>query len=95
MEQWEIDLREKLEKELPDGAYYIGSSKMCAYTGKQGYIHYRVELVRLSKNPPEIDLRGLEAQINSKPVKEWKADLTMDDIDNFIKELNKNIDNGK
>lgn len=50
MEQWEIDLRARLDKEVPDGAYQIGSGKWIVWTGKLGYINYLVELRRHVKN---------------------------------------------
>jgi hypothetical protein len=50
MEQWEKELRKKLEKELPEGGYDIGNSGMACWTGKQGYIEYRVALIKAINN---------------------------------------------
>jgi len=44
MEQWEKELREKLQKELPEGAYEIGVLPMIAWTGKGGKINFEVAL---------------------------------------------------
>jgi len=45
MEDWEKELREKLQKELPHGAYYIGEKPgLQLVTGKGGEIEYRVML---------------------------------------------------
>lgn len=50
MEQWEIDLRAKLEKEVSDGIYNIGNKDTGAcLTGKDGYINFLVELQRLAQ----------------------------------------------
>jgi hypothetical protein len=43
-EQWEIDLRSKLNAELPDGSYNIGNSSFPCYTGKQGFIEFEVAI---------------------------------------------------
>lgn len=51
MEQWEIDLREKLQRELPDGCYdhsvpsKEGRSIVC-YSGKGGEIEVRVAIAK-------------------------------------------------
>lgn len=44
MEDWEIELRRRLELELPEGFYDISSDRMIVGTGKQGYINYMVAL---------------------------------------------------
>jgi hypothetical protein len=44
MEEWEKELREKLQKELPEGPYQIGVPPMMAYTGKGGRIEFEVAL---------------------------------------------------
>jgi len=49
MEQWEKDLRERLNKEIPDGNYEIKEGKVYAITGKNGYIEFQVELYKLIK----------------------------------------------
>jgi len=53
MEKWEKELREKLQAEMPERLYTIGSGKLTAVTGKAGYIDYRVamqqELRKLAK----------------------------------------------
>lgn len=48
MEQWEIDLRNKLSKEVSDGLFNIGTDTPCL-TGKEGYINFLVEIERLCK----------------------------------------------
>ncbi len=52
MEDWEKELREKLNKELLEGSYQIGdpTSGFIAFTGKQGKINFEVELTRYIKN---------------------------------------------
>lgn len=46
MEQWEIDLRAKLQAELPDGGYDISAGDLRLFTGKGGKIEFEVELQR-------------------------------------------------
>lgn len=46
MEQWEIDLRERLNKELEDKMYQIGEGEFVVFTGKQGKIEFEVSLER-------------------------------------------------
>ncbi len=51
MEQWEIELRERLQKELPEGAYELGDGVgFIALTGKQGKIESEVIFQRLIRN---------------------------------------------
>lgn len=49
MEQWEIDLRSKLEKNIKPGLYDISSPGMNVQTGKGGYIEYMVAIHRAMK----------------------------------------------
>ena len=50
MEQWEVDLRARLEKEIPEGSYQLGCDKDCPLdhkhwfilSGKGGYIENEV-----------------------------------------------------
>ncbi len=95
MEQWEKELREKLKKQLPEGGYDIGNSGMACWTGKQGYIEYRVAFIKaISKfnwsahnanndqdNPTFeiLDPPPHPADI-SKSVNEWKEVLSVDEI---------------
>jgi len=51
-EQWEIDLREKLDKELEDCPYEIEADGMIIVTGKSGYINFKVGLQKQFDNPP-------------------------------------------
>lgn len=45
MEDWEIELRRKLESELPDGFYNVfGTDDPIIGTSKQGYINYMVAI---------------------------------------------------
>lgn len=50
MEQWEEELRKKLHKTLPDGAYHHEweheGRKMNLHTGKGGEIEIRVEMAK-------------------------------------------------
>lgn len=50
MEQWEIDLRIKLEKELPEGAYEVSGANLVLWTGKQGKINDEVAFYKAYKN---------------------------------------------
>jgi len=50
MEQWEKDIRERLERELPDGPYNISSGDFRVFTGKVGKIEYEVALERLLRD---------------------------------------------
>jgi len=65
MEQWEIDLRAKLELEVENGYYQIGSNGWVVGTGKGGYINYQVALVKAAKE--YVPNRGVEDQIKSCP----------------------------
>jgi len=47
MEDWEIELRAKLDKEIPNGAYQIGTPPVVAWTGKGGYIDFHIEMERV------------------------------------------------
>ena len=51
---WEKELREKLNKELPDGVYDIGHGNFVCYTGKQGKIELEVEVMK------ELKKRGIK-----------------------------------
>jgi hypothetical protein len=62
MEQWEIDLRDELDKEIPKGIYNIGSEGTVVYTGKLGVINYIVML--------EKEIRGLSQLIREQIRKE-------------------------
>lgn len=45
MEDWEIELRRKLESELPDGFYNVlGKNDLIIGTSKQGYINCMVAI---------------------------------------------------
>jgi hypothetical protein len=46
MEQWEKELREKLQKKIKPGIYDVSAGKFVAYTGMQGKIDFEVELER-------------------------------------------------
>ena len=86
MEQWEIDLRARLEKDLPEGHYQIGpydEKGLVLYTGKQGKIDYEVAFFRAAKNFRYSP--GLKNQIdfvnpNAKP-------LTQKELEDFLSEL--------
>lgn len=48
MEWWEVELRAKLNQELDDGLYLIGSPPdHIAYTGKQGKIEFDIALQKM------------------------------------------------
>ncbi len=49
MEQWEIDLRSKLEKELPDGSYLISEGDFVCLGGKGFKIEFEVALRKAAK----------------------------------------------
>lgn len=80
MESWERELRDKLEKELPEGSYQIGSGKMIAWTGKGGKINFEVALHRHAKS---LTSPGgtFNIPLDSKP-----SDSSFT-LDNFRKEL--------
>lgn len=86
MEQWEIDLRAKLDLEVPDGAYDISTPGMVAWTGKGGYINYLVELQRYAQ--------GLESFLSNKHNESntTYGTLTEQDLRDFMDELRKNND---
>ncbi len=87
MEQWEIDLRAKLQKELPDGLYEIGfpGSKIQGWTGKGGKIDMEValhkELRKMSENfksentpKTEFKLKDKYSNITEEKLKELIRD---------------------
>lgn len=80
--QWEIDLRAKLEKELPDGHYQIGSGKLQAWTGKSGKIEFEVALQRIihERKTGFVTDAIYDTQIYPK------TSMTEDDIIAFLKE---------
>jgi len=90
MEQWEIDYREKLEKEIPHGYYEIGNDDFVALTGKYGYINYLVEFRRR--------VMGLETFIPKDKVLDVNTygaklrDITEQDIIDLMKKLGDNYD---
>ena len=45
-EQEEKDLREKLDKEIPNGAYNIGIEGMVCWTGKGGRIDFEIAMIK-------------------------------------------------
>ena len=59
IEQWEKELRKKLDKEIPDGMYKIGMDPMVAIADKQGKIDFEVMLVKMSK------------MLNKEAIKKW------------------------
>ena len=46
MEDWEIELRDKLDKELESKLYEIREGDFTVFTGKQGKIDLEVEIER-------------------------------------------------
>lgn len=62
MEQWEKDLREKLDKEIPHGFYELGGG----ITGKGGYIEFQVELYRLVRKDFDKKFKEIKDQLHSK-----------------------------
>ena len=44
MEDWEVELRARLNEELEDKMYQVGEGDWIAFTGKQGYIEVEVEV---------------------------------------------------
>lgn len=64
MEQWEIDLRERLEREIPHGAYHFPGPPD-VYTGKGGYINIMVEFER--------ECRKMIKPVDPKVIEEFKS----------------------
>lgn len=80
MEEWEIKLREKLEKEIPHGSYKIGLDPIVVYTGKGGYIDYLVAFERLGRKMEEEFIspgNGIMDQIVG--CTSYKKDFTIED----------------
>lgn len=65
MEQWEIELRERLNRELPNGAYAVGDN---CFTGKAGYIEFDIAMRKKAKEMfgCEIDELKSQAIVNKK-----------------------------
>ncbi len=53
MEDWEKEMRERLDKELENKMYQIGEGEWVAFTGKQGFIDYEVGLEKLLRETME------------------------------------------
>ncbi len=87
MEKWEIDLRSKLEKELSDGLYRIGSGNFMGWTGKGGQIEFEVALIKNAKDYIHIG-EGIESQIQGK---DSYTNLTREQLDNFLNFLRNEI----
>jgi len=86
MEQWEIDLRARLDGEVPHGSYQIGSGKWIAWTGKLGYINYLVELQRAIRTNIECAKKDITEDnchsyhlLNADKIKDLFKDLFKDD----------------
>jgi hypothetical protein len=63
MEQWEKDLREKLERELPSGAYnLVNEGKMFLMTSKLGWIDFEVAMRK------DLIKAGLKTKDNEKNI---------------------------
>jgi hypothetical protein len=79
MEQWEIDLRKKLEDELPHGSYHIPGPPD-VFTGKGGYIEFLVEFEREARkwckdvNPVRL-AHDIKDATESKEIKLLKAEI--------------------
>lgn len=55
IENWEKELREKLEKELPEGAYEVKIGLGIMYTGKQGKIESEIGDAKFKRILVDID----------------------------------------
>lgn len=53
MEKWEIELRERLEQEIPEGIYSIEVEGKKYLTGRGGVIDQMVEEERARRYPPQ------------------------------------------
>lgn len=84
--QWEIDLRAKLEKELPEGYYQIGNTdfggRFSYGTNKEGKIEFEVALQRIihERKTGFVTDAIYDTQIYPK------TSMTEDDIIAFLKE---------
>ena len=85
METWERELRERLNVEITDGIYQVGTGKWVAWTGKHGYINYLVELNRLVKeNRASLEKRTEDGKadyhvLDSKKLEEFMNSLIKKD----------------
>ena len=99
MEQWEKELREKLDKEFGDGMYRIGIPPMVAITGKQGKINFEVEMFKITFHPheiigsPKIPFSGIQNQIDKAEKEKFEfkesigTELTEQTIIDFMNEI--------
>lgn len=55
MEQWEKELRKKLEKELLEGAYEVKTGLGIMWTGKQGKINSEIAIAEFQRTLLDID----------------------------------------
>lgn len=65
IEQWEIDLRERLNRTIPEGCYKITDN---TFTGKGGYIEFEVAMRKQLEKTFDNLLEELESQaiVNKK-----------------------------
>lgn len=83
MELWEIDLRAKLDAELDEGFYQIGdgiTSKWVAWTGKQGYINYKVEKQKIWRR--EYEAAKYELGDSDDPIIKQMLEIMKSMLDN-------------
>lgn len=89
MEDWEKELRERLEKELPEGVYRIGSpgDELILHTGKDGKIDFEVALIRYIRTPNQLGLLLKAMEADPESYKEYRGELTQEKLENFLREL--------
>jgi len=89
MEQWEIDLRAKLEKELPEGFYQIGpfgENGFIVHTGKKGKIEFDVQFAKEANNFTYTG--GIREQMEKEGTAFYsELGITKSDLDEFLKNL--------
>ena len=84
-EQEEKDLREKLEKELPNGWYDIGTGDFHCYTGKGGKIDFEVALRKDIQEKYKVDFNVIP-QTAIAPSTEYST-LTKEKLEQVIKDI--------
>lgn len=85
IEQWEIDLRARLDEELSDGAYDISSPGLSLSTGKGGYIEYQVQLEKMYR---KYSSTGIKNQLTKVEEHSLPSDpLTAKKLEEYITEI--------
>ena len=91
MKLWEKKLRENLEKSLPNKMYNIGTDEIICFTGKLGYIDFKVAIEKEVRDSIKNNEFNLPISVSMIPT----PGVTEKDIEDFINNFLDKINNGK